>query len=699
MAEETATFGIEMVDGVSEPAESAATALAKLQDSIKADTKALAEMQRTLNQLKKATNPNTEQIGKLEKSIAQVNARITQSKEKFIAQGGQFGKNYKGAKQFREKMDELAKAASTLPGPFGGVVSTLARLANAKNLARIAAFALAGAVLAIGIAAVTSAKHLADFAIAAQEARRNELLMLEASTKLPTVMGMAFGLARNNAKDLQSAVDQVAASVTVGRDEVAKYAAQLDKMGVRGKNIAPALRAVSMAASGWGEERATQTAAWAAQLALTGGSVEKLAQRVKNQIGGVVAQKMKSSEVQARKLAESYNSLFGDVDISGLLDARKAFNDLFSQSTNSGRALRQMLGTITQPLVDSLTALSRIFKLVVQNIIIGLLQAQIAWLRLQLGFRAGVEVLGRDFAALKQKLVNEFTAIADGFKAAVDRVLEYSDLLTAAVTVAAAKWLYKMAPAIWANVLAMGAYAKQQGLALARMAKELPAAIAGTTKALLASGLAALQTAARFLIGLIPAIITATVGFWNMAVAVFAATWPFVLAVVAVWAFIKLLRFLWDWSMSVKWEDIGASIWEGITGWLSGAKEWFANSFKSLAEAGANAFKKVFGIASPSKLMKEYGKNITAGLTLGVEDGAPDAAASIAAAGGDPAAAVPAGAAARVGGSTTVSIATLNVEVGGNASTEDARGIAQAVKRELESILETVAVQTGASFA
>jgi hypothetical protein len=253
--------------------------LAKLQDSIKADTKALAEMQKTLNQLKKATNPNVEQIGKLEKAMGQVNARIAKSKQQFIAQGGLFGKNYKGAKDLKGKLDDLANAASTLPGPFGGVLSTLARVAGAKHLAKVAAFALAGAVIALGVATVASAKHLADFALAAQEARRNELLMFEATTRLPTVMGMAFGLARNNAKDLQTAVDQVAASVTIGRDEVAKYAAQLDKMGVRGKNVAPALRAVSMAASGWGEERATQTAAWAAQLALTGGSVDKLAQR------------------------------------------------------------------------------------------------------------------------------------------------------------------------------------------------------------------------------------------------------------------------------------------------------------------------------------------------------------------------------------------------------------------------------------
>jgi len=647
MAEETATFGIEMVDGVSEPAESAATALAKLQDSIKSDTKALAEMQRTLNQLKKATNPNTEQIGKLEKSIAQVNARITQSKEKFIAQGGQFGKNYKGAKQFREKMEELAKAASTLPGPFGGVVSMLARLANSKQLAKVAAFALAGAVLALGVAAVASAKHLADFAIAAQEARRNELLMLEASTKLPTVMGMAFGLARNNAKDLQTAVDQVAASVTIGRDEVAKYAAQLDKMGVRGKNVAPALRAVSMAASGWGEERATQTAAWAAQLALTGGSVDKLAQRVNNQIGGVVSRKMKSSEVQARKLAESYNSLFGDIDISGLLDARKAFNDLFSQSTASGRAMRQMLGTITQPLVDGLTALSRLFKITVQEIIIALLTAEVIWLKFQIATQTGI-------AMLKEKFPNAVKAIAavgtalDKLWETVKSVLgdEWKELLTAGAGVL----LYMVIPSLWA--------------------------FAGTA---------------------VSACAAAVVAFAGLAVSVIAATWPFILAVGAVYLLIKVFEYLWELFTTADFGQLGIQIIDGLVNGLKRAKEIFIDSLVDIAKAGIAGFKSIFGMQSPSKVMAELGVNVVQGLEQGVSKESDSAQDAIANAGGDPTAAVPAGA-ARAGGAA-ITIASLTVQVGGNASAEDARNIAQAVKRELESILETVAVQTGAAFA
>jgi hypothetical protein len=645
MAEDgTATFGIEMVDGVSSPAESAATALAKLQDSIKADTKALAEMQKTLNQLKKATNPNTEQIGRLEKAMGQVNARIAKSKQQFIAQGGLFGKNYKGAKDLKGKLDDLAQAASALPGPFGGVLSMLARVAGAKNLAKVAAFALAGAVLALGVAAVASAKHLTDFALAAQEARRNELLMLEASTRLPTVMGMAFGLARNSAKDLQSAVDGVAASVTIGRDEVAKYAAQLDKMGVRGKNIAPALRAVATAASGWGEERATQTAAWAAQLALTGGSVEKLAQRVNNQIGGVVSRKMKSSEVQARKLAESYNSLFGDVDISGLLDARKAFNDLFSQSTNSGKALKMMLGQITQPLINGLTELQRLFKLTVQNIIIALLKAQIAWVKFQIALDAGIAAAKENFPNAVKAIEAVGTVIDELWQLTKDVFgSEWKELLGAA----AAVLVVTVAPAIWAAATAM----------------------------------------------------------WGFAAGVVAATWPVLATIAGVWLLIKAFEYLYDFMES---EDFGALVSDMFMGLINGLWKFgkiFVEGLAKIGSAGIAGFKAIFGMKSPSKVMAELGVNVVQGLEQGVTKESDSAQDAIARAGGDPGAAaardpaanVPAGAARAA--MTSVNIATLSVQVGGKANSEDAKSIAQAVKRELEAILQTVAVQTGASLA
>jgi hypothetical protein len=638
-AEETVTVGIDMVDGVSVPAQSAAAALGKLQDSIKADTKALAEMQRAMTQLKKATTPDTEQIKRLEKSMGTLKDRIAKSRNEFIGMGGQFGRNYKGAKDFKGKLDELANAASILPGPLGGVLSLLQRLAGAKSLARVAAVALAGAIVAIGIATVVAGKSLADFAIKAQEARRSELLMLEASTKLRTATALAFGLSADKATDLQKAVDEVAGSVSIGRDKVAAYAAQLERMGVRGAKIKPALEAVSIAASGFGEEQANNTAAWAASLALTGGNINKLAQRVKNQIGGVVAKQMLSSEVQARKLAESYNALFGGIDIEPLLRAKKSFNDLFSQATASGQTLRRFLGYLVQPLVNGLEQLSRLFKIFVQEAIIGLLLAENAWLRFQIALDQGI-------TAFKEKFPNAVKAVQ-----AVGTVIE--ELWRLVKDVFGSEW------------------------------KELLGA-----------------AAAVLVVTVAPAIWAAATAMWGFAAGVLAATWPVLATIAGVWLLIKAFEYLYDFMES---EDLGALVANIFSGLLNGVKRWggiWVDAFVGIGKAAIAGFKSIFKMQSPSKVMAELGVNIVKGLEQGVDKEGAKAEDAIAGMAGEP---IPVPnmanlrtATAGGGGGSTINIAALNVQVGAGASKGEAKSIAEAIKRELESILETVTVQMGA---
>jgi len=697
MADETVTVGIDMVDGVSVPAESAASALAKLQDSIKADTKALADMQRTMATLQKATKPDTEQIQRLEKAMGQLKERVAGSRSKFIDLGGQFGRNYRESNRFKQKLDELAKAASIIPGPFGNVLSLLQRLAGAKSLARVAAIALAGAIVAIGIATVVAGKSLADFAIKAQEARRSELLMLEASTKLRTATALAFGLSADKATDLQKAVDEVAGSVSIGRDKVAAYAAQLERMGVRGAKIKPALEAVSIAASGFGEEQANNTAAWAASLALTGGNINKLAQRVKNQIGGVVAKQMLSSEVQARKLAESYNALFAGIDIEPLLRARKSFNDLFSQATASGQTLRRFLGYLVQPLVNGLELLSRVFKIVVQEIIIGALLAENAWLKFQIGIESATGEVRKDFQAVESTITATWRGIEDVLTKGVAFVSDHFDEFAAVIGGISLKLAVQFAPAAWAATVALyqqAAAATAAGLAASR---DLAVGVWKAIPALLAAGVQAAATGIAFLVGLLPGIWAAITGFATMAVGVIAATWPFLAAIAAVWLLIKAFKYLSEWFSTVDWGQVGIAIIDGVVNGLTTAKNAFVNAIKGLAEVGIKAFTSIFKIGSPSKLFEGFGGDITAGLTMGVEDGAPEAQAAMEglAPGSTPFAGLAAGVGAASGGST-INIAALNVQVGGGASKADATGIAEAIKRELESILETVTVQMGA---
>ena len=57
-------------------------------------------------------------------------------------------------------------------------------------------------------------------------------------------------------------------------------------------------------------------------------------------------------------------------------------------------------------------------------------------------------------------------------------------------------------------------------------------------------------------------------------------------------------------------------LWKGITD----TKDWLLGKIKGFADSVARGFKDFFGIASPSKLMAEYGKNIDEGLAQGVTE-------------------------------------------------------------------------------
>ena len=66
--------------------------------------------------------------------------------------------------------------------------------------------------------------------------------------------------------------------------------------------------------------------------------------------------------------------------------------------------------------------------------------------------------------------------------------------------------------------------------------------------------------------------------------------------------------------------DIGKNLIQGIWNGISSVKQWILDNILGLANGIANTFKEFFGIASPSKLMAEYGQYIAEGLAQGIEN-------------------------------------------------------------------------------
>jgi hypothetical protein len=181
----------------------------------------------------------------------------------------------------------------------------------------------------------------------------------------------------------------------------------------------------------------------------------------------------------------------------------------------------------------------------------------------------------------------------------------------------------------------------------------------------------------------------------------FAATLALIAApFVGAWFAIKTLVSL---ITDTDWSGLASSIWQGLVKGLSSGLTAIATVADDLASSVSRAFTQALGIQSPSKVFMAYGLAIPQGVKLGVEQGTPDAQASVAGMvslpNPPPTAAAPGAAAPAAGGASTtnasrsMSVTIQNLTV--QASGPGAQAQAFDVKRALEQVLEGIAIQSG----
>lgn len=133
--------------------------------------------------------------------------------------------------------------------------------------------------------------------------------------------------------------------------------------------------------------------------------------------------------------------------------------------------------------------------------------------------------------------------------------------------------------------------------------------------ALLATGLALIAGPILTVIGFIPSIIagfTAVAGVIGTVVTVMAGL-PAIIAAVVV-GLAALIYFNWD-----EIKKIGTNLVKGIWKGIKDASAWIGSKLKEFGEGVTQKIKDVFGIKSPSKVMKEIGKNLVEGLKAGIK--------------------------------------------------------------------------------
>lgn len=615
-ADAKATFELDLQDGASSGAESAATALRKLREEIDGDLKQLANMQKALRNLKAGGMESSKQFGELKAKIDAHKKAIGQNQAAYLGLGGAFKDT---SKKGRSAFQQLADSSKGLGGPVAGLIGQFealgAMLKGGAIALGVAAIAAALALLVVASAAAVGA--LVRYGIAQADARRNELLRLEGLTKLRSFWGFAAG----NAKEMQGAIDRVSAGTSISREEVGKYGDALYRAGLRGTNYAKALEATAMRAAVLGEEHAHAFVGMAAGVNLAGGSIDKLADRVKNRLGRVAQEQMKGLGVQSMKLHEGFAAIFADLNIEPFLAELNRIKNLFTQNTAAGRALKFIMTTLVQPLINGLTFAAPLAKRFFQGMIIAALVLTIAFLKLR-------------------NYVRDTFAGSD--------VLSGMDLQTVA---------------LYGGVAAVGAlgvaFVVMSGLVVGALALALPF-IWGAVAAVGALALSGLALAA-----------------------------PFILGAIAVGALIAAGYQLYKLWQEIDWSSLGTAIVDGIVGGLSSAKKWAVDSIKGLGTELLSSFKDTLGIASPSKAFARLGVTLPQGVEQGVEQGSPAAQRS-----------VDDMVTPRVPGFGRGGAGGVNVSIGDvylNTTADTARDIAGDIKRELQRMLEGVAIELGAA--
>lgn len=151
-----------------------------------------------------------------------------------------------------------------------------------------------------------------------------------------------------------------------------------------------------------------------------------------------------------------------------------------------------------------------------------------------------------------------------------------------------------------------------------------------------------------------------------------------------------------EWIKGIDFGQLATDIINGLVNGLKNGAGLVGDALKNVAKNALGAFKGVFGIASPSKVMMEMGGFLGEGAALGIEESSSGVEGAM-----SDMVSIPAQADAGMGDEGGTSIAntssssnviTINITAGGG----DSEGIADAVKRALAEVLEGAAITMGA---
>jgi hypothetical protein len=153
MAEQTATFAIELDVEGADDAESLADALSSLRDQIKADQSAVREMEQALRRLSAAGATGTDTFKQLRDQLAAKKASLGAATESYVKLGGSFGQVAGEASGASGGLQGLLQSLQATGGPMGELAGKANQALSAIGKSGLAGAFVIGAALAVLFAA------------------------------------------------------------------------------------------------------------------------------------------------------------------------------------------------------------------------------------------------------------------------------------------------------------------------------------------------------------------------------------------------------------------------------------------------------------------------------------------------------------------------------------------------------------------
>lgn len=241
---------------------------------------------------------------------------------------------------------------------------------------------------------------------------------------------------------------------------------------------------------------------------------------------------------------------------------------------------------------------------------------------------AGIEILVNLINGITQAIPSLITAIIELIPVVVQAIMENLpkiieaglNLLLALVSgiVQAIPQLIEMLPTIIetivSNILSMLPQIIEMGIQI------LSSLISGLVQAipqLIAMLPQIISSIINTLIANLPQIISAGIELLGALISGLIQAIPTLVAAIP-----QIVKAIFDTIKAVNWGELGKNIIDGVINGIKNAASSLINVFKDLAASALDAVKDFFGIASPSKVMRDQvGKMLPAGMAIGVEEG------------------------------------------------------------------------------